>query len=266
MIYVDAHVHVHPCYRLEQVLDSTVKNFTNEQKKNTPDVADIFVLMLAEMEGSNFFSQLYNEQHKTTGLLPPGWEIVGTQELDSCILRNRKLPDMMLVVIAGRQIVSEEKIEVLALGTIATFAARMPVGRAVVTIKNHDALPVLPWGVGKWLGARGKIITELLGRVSSQDLFIGDNGGRPVFWPAPLQFKLATKRRITMLPGSDPLGFSGDEKRIGSFGGTIAGEISLTTPCEDLKKLLLSGNYQVTPYGRRQGVITFWKNQMAVRR
>ena len=61
---------------------------------------------------------------------------------------------------------------------------------------------VLAWGVGKWLFKRGKIIRQLIETYDSPYLLLGDNSGRPSFWPTPNLFKQAKLLNIPIINGS----------------------------------------------------------------
>ncbi len=64
--------------------------------------------------------------------------------------------------IAGRQIVTSEKLEVLALGLREDFKDNKPIEEVIDYIILKNALPVIPWGVGKWSGKRGAIVENLI--------------------------------------------------------------------------------------------------------
>ena len=73
---------------------------------------------------------------------------------------------------------------------------------------------ICPWGFGKWLGARGKLISDLAQRKPEQ-FNLGDNGGRPWLWAWVPQFG---NKRPKVINGSDPLPLLGEIKRVGSYG------------------------------------------------
>src|SRR4051794_39643129 len=138
-------------------------------------------LLLAEMSGANVFARWQSGR--------AAWSVRRTQEQESLILGDK------LLVIAGRQIVTAERIEVLALLTSETFEEGRPLDETIQRTKLAGALVVLPWGVGKWCGARGRSVANAAIRYAVQ---LGDNGGRPLGWPRPVLF-----REHCVLPGSD---------------------------------------------------------------
>ncbi len=127
-------------------------------------------LMLAEMREDKVFVR------RRAGQCP--WPIQTTGEDCSLYLADR------LLVLAGRQVVSAEGVEVLAQCTAAQFANGRPLEETIEEIQAAGALAVLPWGVGKWLGRRGKLVTEAAAR---SPILLGDNAGRPPFWSFPAQ-------------------------------------------------------------------------------
>ena len=113
-----------------------------------------------------------------------------------------------LRIVAGRQIVTSERLEVHALGTRARFADGLDMEQTLAAVRQTGALAVLPWGAGKWLGSRGRQVTDLLGR-EAQDLLLADNGGRPWFWPET-RFRLAGERPCSRFR---PAAAGGEERR-----------------------------------------------------
>ena len=111
------------------------------------------------------------------------WKIHPTEEPLSLIAKNER--DETLVMIAGRQITTIEGLEVLALITNQEFKERRAITEIIQTIRHVGALPVVPWGFGKWMGRRGRHLKRLLTEVKNSDFFLGDNGGRPRFLPRP---------------------------------------------------------------------------------
>ena len=86
-----------------------------------------------------------------------------------------------------------------------------PVIRAV---QENNALPVIPWGAGKWMGKRGEIVRRIMEDQKYYPVFMGDNGNRPFFWKKPAIFDEAKEKfNIANISGSDPLPFSGKKSK-----------------------------------------------------
>ena len=113
-----------------------------------------------------------------------------------------------IVVVPGTQAISAEGLEVLSLG--AELPAISPTGLAALVdrVKTIGGLPMVPWGVGKWLGRRGQLVSRLLQNAEAGDtLLLADNANRPWWWPFPGLLKKAAEVGLTIAT---------DRQRIGS--------------------------------------------------
>ena len=169
-------------------------------------------------------------------------------------------------LVCGRQIVTSEKIEVLALYCTDAIKHGLSLDETVRYVKHCGGIPVLPWGVGKWIGERGKVIRGYLFNHSERLLFLGDNGGRPRFWPTPDLFHYARKRGVPVLPGTDPLPIPEEAARVGSFGFYLDDKKDHDdSPVNYLKNALLSGQEPFFSYGCLQSTSLFVLNQLRMR-
>ncbi len=230
--------------------------------RNLPTPA---VLLLTEAKSLDFFSKLAQQARQKTCLLPVPWQVRATGEEESLLLNHASRPGVRMFVVAGRQLVTREKLEVLALASLAKIDDGRPLADTVDEVRNCGGLAVLPWGAGKWLGKRGRIVSDYLQSASPDSLFVGDNGGRPDFWPRPALFDLAARRRIRLLPGSDPLPLTGEECRVATYGAAVEGHCSDETPASDLKGLLLDSKRNINAFGQKQGAWQFFRTQVALR-
>ena len=223
----------------------------------------IGVLLLTETINDNKFSALKRSstRHKAADC-SFNWHFSRTEEDCSLLAVNEN--NQLLVIVAGRQIISQENLEVLALGTTRSFPERRPIEDVLAMIRESRALAVLPWGFGKWFSGRGRVIERLLNSAQHPDLFLGDNSGRPGFLPQPRFFALARKQDIRILPGSDPLPFPREAGKPGSFGFILNHKISTITPASDIKRLLLKPEIAVNPYGHAETPLRFACNQIAM--
>ncbi len=265
MIYFDSHVHIQDLFSLDVFFTKSLENFSKQITQPRVNCVADFFLLLTESKTHDYFSLLQKEATQRTDILSQSWQIKATMEEESLLFCHREWPDVRLYVVAGRQIVTAERLEVLALGTTGKFDDGTPLLQTIDQVHQKQGLAVLPWGAGKWLGRRGGIIKDLIENTPPEKLFVGDNGGRPVFWPVPAPFVLAAKRGIRLLPGSDPLPLAEEVQRVGSFGGFVPGECTVETPFNDLKTVLTDQNVQITPFGRKQGAVRFFKTQIALR-
>lgn len=264
-VLVDAHVHIQNGFSLPQFFRCAYDNF--KKKKNSLG-ADNFsaVLLLAEVVGTHYFRSLRNlcdHESVVRDDLFGTWQLRKTAE--SCSVEARSDKGEVLLIVAGRQIVTQEKLEVLALITDKNFPDDDSLCRTVERIKMDGAVAVIPWGVGKWLGQRGSLLTAFIDSNSAKGTFIGDNGGRPTLWGMPKHFKQARHRDLSVLPGSDPLPLANAVERAGSFGFRMSGRLSAHEPAAELKKRLLSSNPNIIPYGSLRSPFSFLKDQLRLR-
>lgn len=261
LIIADAHVHLHDCFNLEHLFDSALNNFQYyaEKKGNRDNYTP--VLFLTEISGQNKFNELKKSTGENNKI--KNWNLFPTKEDVSLSVSDRSNRNLFLI--AGRQIVTTENLEVLALITEQNFADGFPLSVTIHQIIEAGGIPVLPWGVGKWMGNRGKLLNNLLAENNFPMLFLGDNSGRPVFWSRPVQFKQAENQGLPILPGTDPLPLSSEACRPGSFGFTIKNSLNQEEPGKHLKQMLLDPKISLKPYGSLENPLRFFRNQLAIR-
>jgi len=264
MIVLDAHVHIQPRFDLNDFLMIALENFQLRHRESGAQDSLTSCLLLAEGKSLDFFSVLGKEGRQPTGRVA-GWQVRATAEDHAVQLSHASYPGARMFVMAGRQVITEEKLEVLALATSAEIANGRPLAETVDAVRSGGGLAVLPWGVGKWLGKRGELVGRFLQEASPESLFVGDNGGRPVFWPRPALFDRAQRRGIRLLSGSDPLPLAGEESRVATFGAMIDGELSDALPAAELKSLLCNPRISITPFGNQVGLLQFFRMQLGLR-
>ncbi len=258
MISADSHVHIHDCYDLEAFLDSASKNLRAGVIRNSSGNALWKILLLTEAGDANVFLRLFQLAHGNGKI--GKWTFSLTEENHS--LHARRDNGDGIFLIAGRQIVASENLEVLALATEKHFMDGMPVWNLVETVKKSGAIPVIPWGFGKWMGRRGAVLEDLMQSRGSASFFLGDNGGRPHFMPDPYHFKLGKRIGFRNLPGSDPLPFVSENCRAGSYGFMLPGKLSKTHPARELKRMLMDSTAGFQSYGRLENPFRFIRNQV----
>ena len=176
-----------------------------------------------------------------------------------CFVARDRFP---IVVVAGRQIPTRERLEILAVGTRREFEEGQPTRGLIQRVAQTGALPVVPWGAGKWMGERGQLVDGLIRSSELPLFFLGDSGNRPVFWPRPTHFRRAEEEGIKILSGSDPLPFSGETKRVGSFGVALKGSLDAETPAQDLKRRVLNPSTVLHQFGSGETPLRFIRNQL----
>ena len=158
-------------------------------------------------------------------------------------------------VIAGRQIVTRERLEVLSLTSDAAIADGQPVDDVLKQVRDAGGLPVLAWAPGKWFFARGKIIARLLEEQEPGSLLVGDSSLRPTLWPDPDLMTYAHGRGFNVIAGSDPLPFKGDEKWVGAYGVCADAPFDVGDPAGSMRAVLGNPQSKFLRIGRRSTVL-----------
>lgn len=211
-IAVDMHVHLYPFHRLHTVFDSAHRNL----RQAAPE-ADRFALCLAERAGQHAFDAMRRGELK-----PAVWRVGPAPEGGGLDLRA---PDgSCLWLVPGRQLVTAERIEVLALGRDLALPDGQPLHDTIANVRAGGALPVLPWGFGKWLGARGRRVRAAIEGADPGSLAVADTYLRPRHAPPSPNLRLAASRGLAVLAGSDPLPQPGEEEVAGRYGVLVEGE------------------------------------------
>lgn len=251
---VDAHVHFHTCYDPQTFLDGALRNFQRNLQGTAAELAQPWTgfLLLAESAGAHWFRRWSN------GLKTGGWRFESTSEAESLLAVNGA--GERLILVAGRQIVARERLEVLALGKDLEMLDGLPLCEVLERVRASGALPVLPWGFGKWWGRRGAVVAETLEQ-GGGELFLGDNGGRLGLEPA--LFRRARKLGIRLLPGSDPLPFARHARLAGSYGFVLPHAVDLERPAEILLRRIRESG-QPRAFGRRAGLPRFLRDQVGM--
>jgi len=258
-VLVDAHVHFHSCFAERTFLDAAARNFALAGTRLGLDSPPLGVLLFTESAGENAFRRFHAEAGDR---LPAGWQFLRTGE--SLSLLAVRDGEIRLLLVAGRQVVTSERLEILALGCDSDIPDGSTFERALRDVRRAEALPVLPWGLGKWWFRRGRIAADIVERQDPGDFFLGDNAGRPYGSPRPALFARAESRRIKILPGTDPFPFPDHVGRAGSYGFVLAHALGRETPAQDLKAALRSDDAQLRPYGRGEALFGFVRDQLAM--
>lgn len=267
-IFVDAHVHVHPNHSGAGVLDAAATHVRRQLRAAGQEQARsaVGVLMLAEVAGVDWYAaQARRAASDPAGARVGSWRLRSAPgEGNGLIAEGDGEPPLLIV--PGRQVVSLERLEILLLNRLDPYPDDRPAEAILADTRDDASLRVLAWGVGKWLGRRGRIIDRLIARGQHDpDLFIGDNGGRPVCWGEPGQFRHARALGMRVLRGTDALNLPFEERRVGSFGSLIQAPVPRDNPVETLRQLLRDHAQPVTAYGQLQANARFLRNQLGLR-
>jgi hypothetical protein len=212
-------------------------------------------LLLTEIAGVHAFRELAERP-------PDGWR--ASLRAEGRTLDLRRADGARVLVTAGRQVQLEGGLELLVLGSDADIPDGIDLIEGLARAAAAAALPVIPWGFGKWWGRRGRRLAELLHSPHGETVFLGDNGNRARLWPQPAVFEHVTAAGRRVLPGSDPLPFESQVDRVASYGLIVTVDIESPAPFAVLQALLLDPRVCLASYGRRAGAFTFIRDQIAM--
>jgi len=251
-------VHLHDAYEPGRFFDCAAENFERAARDHGW-ANPIGTLLFTEAAGADWFGRLEAGRVDTDA-----WTVERTREATTLVVARGA---RRLVLIAGRQVVSREGLEVLLLGTRVALADRLPIRAVLAEGERAGALRVVPWGVGKWLFGRGRLLDQLIEAARPGDgFFLGDSAGRPFFWGRPRQFARAARRGIRILPGTDPLPFPSEVSRPGSFGFRLPWTEGNPVTTATLMSALSRADADPVPYGRLERVGPFLRHQIAMQR
>ena len=255
---LDGHVHFYPCFDRDLFFDSALANFRKAAGVVRRHTEHAGWLLFTESFGMDYFRRFRAAAGRSSG---GGWTFHRTDEEDSLVARCDGGGSLLLV--AGRQIITSEGLEVLALCCDADIDDGLPLPAAIEAARALNANVALPWGFGKWWFRRGALITRFVRSAGATDIFLSDNGGRARFGGEPPLFRLAALRGIATLAGTDPFPFEHEVERVGRYGFALDGTVDPMQPAAGLR-CLLGADAQPSRYGRPVGPIAFCRNQLMI--
>ncbi len=259
--HIDTHVHIYRCYEVDGFLSRAVSN----SRMANPDAH--LILCLTESHGFDFFKELKTSAVDNNPI--SGWS-ASTIAGQPAITLNKE--GKSVIIIAGKQIITKQGIEVLALFNDHDYDDGDDVQVVIDKINENNGIAVLPWGVGKWLGKRGTVIKRLLNTNKPDSLTIADISTRPALWPEPVQFKLARSAGYACLYGTDPLPLPDDQYRIASAGVRMdlptdpsQAVAELKTRLYGIKSKAMRKKNNENYFGDRISLTHFFKDQLMLR-
>ncbi len=229
MIISDTHVHFYPCHDLGASLGALLRNLGELHESATR------VGILAEGQDHHFFRDLKNG---SVILMNTGFEIVRCPDDGSILLRGE---DAELYLVAGRQVVTSERLEILGLTIDGDIPGGCPVGETIEAIADAGGIPVLSWAPGKWFFERGRIVMQLIESLDPAKIMIGDTALRPTIWGEPALMCKARTKGFRICAGSDPLPITNEERCFGGYATFLEGEVDPETPTASIREALRSG-------------------------
>jgi hypothetical protein len=207
MLIIDTHVHLHPVFDLDMALRSA----TGHMEHMAGGATFRAVLCLVDPAWTRNEVRLLEESTEAPG----AWQFRRDEAAKAIVAANDR--GSLLYLLPGRQIISRENLEVLALDVQLEVPDRTRTLEALIDhVLEEGGIPVLPWSFGKWTGARGRVVEAVVRK--RRDFVLADNGNR---WPncgEPRLLRLGRDRGLPVWSGSDPLPFAPEASRVGSCG------------------------------------------------
>lgn len=239
---VDGHVHIHPLTDAGALLDAVTRNIAQLVGSDA-----LPCLLMTETAQADAFADLRDGRRSALG-----WTITPTGDA-AALLARRNAAQVLLI--SGFQIITQEWIEVLSLATCERLPDGLSLTETLARLQGQDIPAVLPWGLGKWLGKRGRLTAD-----TDETVLLGDNRGRPLGWPRPRLFA----NRI-VLPGSDPLPITGSEQAAGRYGFLLDGALDPDHPATELIERLVKMRTSPPVFGGRVGPVAALRMQLDLR-
>jgi len=237
-IIADTHIHFYPCYDLKRAIVILRSNLANI------DSDCLNLAFLAERFDCHYFQEMKIKKEEI-----PSSSFKIRDFGEALMLEEQGYQNLFLF--AGRQVITRERLEILALTTDMKIPDGLPVHTVIDHINEAGAIAVLSWAPGKWFGERGKRVARLLKDYSANELLLGDTTLRPWCWFEPLLMKKAVKSGFSVLAGSDPLPFAGEEKMMGRYVSGWKMEFDLHDPVGSVRNYLKESGKCLQRHGRR---------------
>lgn len=255
ILIVDTHIHCYKHQDLVQIFSYTVENMDrrlNQLSYDSAEHAKILFFTNSNMDNSWAHIQHCAEQSAELN----GWKIAAKNDLFEA--QHQQLGTVVLA--PAKQVNTSERLELLLLGCRTQEQDGQP---AIDYIRQHskDNLVICPWGVGKWLGKRSRILDELQMKYADR-FWLGDNGGRPNLWFYIKQFRTAARLKQPIINGSDPLPIDSEIHRSGSFGAILEFEKESDEILFDTQSILSAiKEAKLNNYGSPMGILDFIKKR-----
>ncbi|MDO9541456.1 MAG: hypothetical protein Q7J98_03925 [Kiritimatiellia bacterium] len=249
----DGHFHLYPCYEPARAISNLIDNLDllAESARGLGQEEDVFkIAFLVESKQHDYFHKILKKEIDFRAV---GFEVSAGPE-EHCVSFSKQ-GKFLLAIVAGRQIVTNEKLEILGLGMDAIVPDGLPAEEAVEKVIAAGGLPVLAFSPGKWLFKRANIVRRLAQTKFPRPLLIGDSALRPLGWGAPEIMRQAGAHNIAVLPGSDPLPLPGDEKYAGCYGFVYQGFFDASKPLASIKGIIADHPGEIFPAGKRCSMV-----------
>lgn len=248
MIVADTHLHLYPQYDFARAVQGCISRLT------ALEPGAVCAGYLVERSDCRVYRAL---RDGSGGPSSEEIKVDLADDGDCLVLRTFGKPPLYLS--PGRQIVTEERLELLCLTCDADIPDGLPAETAVNRIREVGGVPVLTWAVGKWLFGRAGVVRGLLDQFGPSELLVGDSAMRPVFWPTPHPMRTSRQRGYRILAGTDPLPADGEEHVMGTYATVFESDFAAARAGESLRFALRGEAGSMRTVGARSGAIEFVK-------
>lgn len=247
LVVADTHVHLYARYDLRAALTALTDNLARGAGRTGSSPATM-AACLVERSDCDWFRGV-----RDGAGLRVGADLEVQMSSDPACLQLRR-GDACVWLFAGRQVVTREGLEILALVTDQRIPDRLCAVDAIRQIQAGGGVPVIGWAPGKWMFRRRKIVSSLLDRFAAQSVQVGDTSLRPALWPASPLLRDALRKGYNVLAGSDPLPFSGEERQLGTWATVFNGEFDERAPAASMRAILSTPGSVVGYAGQRNSL------------
>ena len=240
----DTHTHFYNCYNLKNYLDCALFNLSALARQVNPNGQIKKLLFLCDRQGQRNFSGVFTNK---TALNEAGYQLLDQNSEEFAIIADLYGHD--ITIVNGKQVVSQEKIEILALGCARDIRDGENALSIIDKIRSFGALPVLSWSPGKWLFTRGRLIHEIIERFNKEEICLGDVSIRGPLFCEPRGFLDGVEKGIKILAGTDPLPISRDQYLVGTYAAYVT---NIDSDFNNFVELLKGGSSNI---GNRNSLI-----------
>lgn len=251
---VDAHVHLYDLDRVGPTFDAAAGNFARQSGRERGLVGAV---LLVQTSAEQVFERLVEMEEQG------GWRIARVPGEPQSLLAHSA--GRSVLAVCGRQVRCARGLEVLALGTVCRYPDGEALDVTVARVQSSQGLAVVPWGFGKWTGARGRQVRNLLQGQPPDALYVGDSGGRLQWLDEPEIIRDAREAGFRVLPGTDPFPCGNDHRRVGTFGFLADLEPDTERPWSALRDWIEAQARSPRAYGDALGPLRFLYNQAGIR-
>ncbi len=242
--YADGHLHFYPRHHAATWIRFLVTHLKRAAEgAGAPTVLGAF---LVDGGSSRQWAMLGEGRIEWGGAQPN----VEAQAADGAV-RLRLAGAATLFLFPARQLVTAERVELLAWFVDRTLPDGLPAAEAVRRIASAGGWPVLAWAPGKWMFERSRVVWGLLEQFGPEQLLLGDSSLRPQFSPMPPAMRWGLRHGFRLAAGSDPLPAYGEERFAGAYGFSLETGFDPERPAASVRAALQQGR-PLARFGRRR--------------